>query len=152
MSPAVEALGSIKALYQPDDELLWEWWSLAELHYDEPTLLEGMGLVRQLSWATNSTERGRSGSSVVFRHHRASGVTMQNRSVLTPCRPLFATSYEENSWPEQRLGFAGCKQQTKQTWRESCFGRRALGDHSTRGHRSQARCPCEAQLSRGQER
>eukprot|EP00969_Alexandrium_andersonii_P352609 15438049-Alexandrium_andersonii.AAC.1 len=93
--PARAALLAIRQMHQPEDPVLFKIWTLARLNYDESVLLEGLELVKRLGWSTNSTEQGHSASSATLRFHRASGVTMQVRSVLHQCRSLFAATPEE---------------------------------------------------------
>jgi len=95
LSPAPEALATIRELSEPEDELILKIWTLARLNYDESTLLEGIELLRRVGWTTNSTEQGHSASSIVLRFHRACGTTMQIRGVLHQCRALATSTSEE---------------------------------------------------------
>ena len=122
MSSAAEALAAIKELPEPPaDGLILKIWRLAQLGYDEASLLQAIELLRRVGWSTNSTEQGHSAASAIVRFHRgASGTTMQIRSVLHQCRALFAPTSEE-----KRLERANAKLRRLQTKNPNKIGAKA---------------------------
>ena len=125
---------------EPSDALLQKIWLLHRLGCEEQTLLQGIKLLRNLSWSQVSTEQGHQASSCIMKRHRAGMHMMQVRSMLGQSRCLFSKSSEVLMLDKCRLQLARLQRRRPQyiTGRQAYLGEIIDFSATIAGERRQA--------------
>jgi hypothetical protein len=75
----------------PEDEVMFKMYEMVRLGMGVDLVLEGLDAMSRCSWSTLPEEQGHVSASSLMKLHRQYGVaTLQCRSMILQCRPLFA--------------------------------------------------------------